>query len=545
MVSITPQGDIYLCKTPLENDYKNQLTFSNATSQFNYFNSKVFKTLDNYTYIKHDNIIKVGLNIDEIIGCNYLFYRNEGFSNKWYYCFITNMEYVNENCTSITFETDVWQTYQFNLTYKQCFVEREHVNDDTVGLHTIPENLDTGDYIIDNKIKNNDYGTNEICFILATTMYPYITQNDGKWYLDGGNSTPCNVYNSILSGLEYFWYINTPAGITQLQHTIQAFNNSGQGEAIYMMFIAPTRCFEKVYDGDQTNYTWGSVKQKQGSYNTTWGSLATEDIYRPTTLNGYTPRNKKLLTYPYCYILMNNGNGGNAIYYYEMFKNDDQNGILYFQIENTICPGCSIFLRPVQYKLNDPTFKDTMDGLPLGKYPMCSWNSDAYINWLTQNSANIKFGYLSQAFNVGANIMQQNPIGAVNSGINLISNVMQLYNKRDTATPQAEGNTNSGDVIYSMGETTFTCYQMSIKEEYARIIDKYFDMFGYKVNIVKLPNITGRTNWNYVKTIDCNIEGDIPQQHLQLLRQMFNNGVTLWHNASTMYDYSQSNNIVS
>ena len=76
MISITPQGQIYLCKTPLENDYKNQLTFSNASAQNTYFTSKIFKTLTDYTYIKHDNIIKVGFNIDEIIGCNYLFYKN-------------------------------------------------------------------------------------------------------------------------------------------------------------------------------------------------------------------------------------------------------------------------------------------------------------------------------------------------------------------------------------------------------------------------------------------------------------------------------------
>lgn len=542
MVSITPQGDIYLCKTPLENDYKNQLTFSNATTQFNYFESKVFKTFNDYTYIKHDNIIKVGANIDEIIGCNYLFYRNKGFSNKWYYCFITNMEYKNEECTLITFETDVWQTYQFDLTYKQCFVEREHVNDDTVGLHTVPENLETGDYIIDKKTKKLGYGTSDTYFILATTMYPYITQRDGKWYLDGGYATPCNIYNSNLSGLEYWWYSNTADGITKLQHTIQAYNNSGQGEGIYMLFTCPKNCFEREYEVPGETY-WGYVKQKQGSYNITWEDLLTDPITKATTLNGYTPRNKKLLTWPFCYILMNNGNGGNAIYKYELFKNTSTT--CYFEIENAICPGGSVFLRPVQYSLDSATFKDTMDGLPLGKFPVCSWNSDAYINWLTQNSANVKMSLLSSAFNIGANIMQQNPIGAVSSGIGAISNVLQIMNKRDTATPQAEGNTNSGDVIYSMSETTFTCYQMSIKEEYARIIDKYFDMFGYKVNIVKLPNITGRTNWNYVKTIDCNIEGDIPQQHLQLLRQMFNNGVTLWHNANTMYDYSQSNNIVS
>lgn len=542
MISITPQGDIYLCKTPLENDYKNQLTFASANAQNTYFTSKIFKTLDNYTYIKHDNIIKVGFPIDEIIGCNYLFYRNEGFTNKWYYCFITNMEYVNENCTSISFETDVWQTYQFDVTYKNCFVEREHVASDNVGEHTIPENLETGEYVIDKATKKAGYGTSNVCFILATTVYPFITQEDGKWVLAGGDSAPCNVYNSNLSGLEYWWYTNTANGITKLQQTIQAFANSGKSDAIYMLFTCPENCFEKVLEVQDQGY-WGYVKQKQGSYNIAWGDAYTDDIVKASTLNGYTPRNKKLLTWPYCYILMNNGNGGNAIYKYELFKNSDQ--YCYFTIDNAICPGASIFLRPSQYSLNDATFKDTMDGLPLGKYPMCSWNSDAYINWLTQNSANIKYGLLSQAFNIGGNIAQQNPIGAMSGGLGLISSVMQLVNKRDTATPQAEGNTNSGDVIYSMGETTFTCYQMSIKEEYARIIDKYFDMFGYKVNIVKTPNILSRTYWNYIKTIDCNIEGDIPQQHLQLIRQMFNNGITFWHDPTKMYDYSQNNTIVS
>ena len=85
---------------------------------------------------------------------------------------------------------------------------------------------------------------------------------------------------------------------------------------------------------------------------------------------------------------------------------------------------------------------------------------------------------------------------------------------------------------------------MSITEEYAKIIDKYFSMYGYKVNDVKTPNITGRTNWNYVKTIGCNIVGDVPQDDMQKIKDIFNNGVTLWHNPNTFLDYSQSNNIV-
>ena len=48
-ISVTPQGQIYLCKTPLVSDYKHQLTFSNLQAQLSYFNSKIEKTFDNYT----------------------------------------------------------------------------------------------------------------------------------------------------------------------------------------------------------------------------------------------------------------------------------------------------------------------------------------------------------------------------------------------------------------------------------------------------------------------------------------------------------------
>jgi len=543
MISITPQGEIYLCKTPLEKDYKHQLTFSDETEQLSYFNSKIYIPIDNYTYIKHDNTIKVGYPIDEIINCNYLFYKNEGFTNKYYFCFISNMQYINENCTAITFETDVWQTYQFNLTFNPCFVEREHVNNDTVGLHTIPEGLETGEYIVDQKIKRTGYGTENICFILATTVFPLITYNSSsqRWEISGGGASTCNVYNSNLSGLEYFWYTNTANGITQLQHTIEAFANSGKSEAIYMLFTCPDSCFEKQLEDQNAGY-WGSVKQKQGAYNDTWENNDTDAIYRPTSLNGYTPRNKKLLTYPYCYLLMNNGNGGNAIYHYELFRNTDSNGYIYFYIDHAICPGASIILRPYKYKNNDNTCNQ-MDSLPLGKFPMCSWNSDAYINWLTQNSANIKIGMMQDALSVGNSISSQNPLGVASSSLNYIGDVMKILNKRDTMTPQAQGNLNSGDVNYSLGETTFTAYKMSIKQEYAQIIDKYFDMFGYKVNTVKTPNITGRKNWNFIKTVDCNFEGDIPQEYLQIIKQIFNNGITLWHNPSTMYNYNNTNNI--
>ena len=38
------------------------------------------------------------------------------------------MEYVNDSMTNIYIKTDVFQTWQFDLIYKQSFIEREMIN---------------------------------------------------------------------------------------------------------------------------------------------------------------------------------------------------------------------------------------------------------------------------------------------------------------------------------------------------------------------------------------------------------------------------------
>lgn len=125
---ITPNTNITLLKVPLELSNKNQLTFANKQSQYNYFNSLEKLTEDNCTYQRKDNVIRFPAKFDDIINFNYVMYQNESYSDKWFYAFITNKRYVNNNVTEISIATDVFQTWQFDLNYMQSFVEREHIN---------------------------------------------------------------------------------------------------------------------------------------------------------------------------------------------------------------------------------------------------------------------------------------------------------------------------------------------------------------------------------------------------------------------------------
>ena len=536
MISITPQGEIYLCKTPLENDYKNQLTFSNATAQYTYFSSKIFKTLDDYTYIKHDNIIKVGLPIDEIIGCNYLFYKNKGFSNKWYYCFITNMEYVNENCTAITFETDCWQTYEFDLTFNPCFVEREHVNDDTFGLHTIDENLETGEYIIKSEVDATEL--TDVCPVVASTVNPNNNNVLGSYignryeslgyYIFTGTRTVSTAYDEGEQVQVISYYLNSMA-------------SNSKSSSIVSVFMAPKKLAGWTSDGTWesgsliSSYKWRDVDQNTST--TTANSFTDLSTTRPTTFGTFTPHNNKLYAYPFSYINLTNNNGGNAIYKYEDFSNNTPT----FAITGIITPSCSIHATPKNYKSQTLAYNYGLQG---AKYPICSWNNDIYTNWLTQQGVNIAIDTTKSIASIVGGTATGN-IPAITGGINGIFNTMATIYQHSLIPPQAEGNINGGDVSAGNNKLTFTLQNIQVREEMARVIDKYFDMFGYKVNTVKAPNITGRRYWNYIKTIECNFEGDIPQPHLQKIKQIFNDGITLWHDPTKMYDYSQTNSIVS
>ena len=80
-------------------------------------------------------------------------YRNKSHGNRWFYAFITGIEYVNDNMSSISIKTDVWQSWQFDLSWKRCFVEREHVSNDTFGLHTLEENFGTGEWFNNGSVR--------------------------------------------------------------------------------------------------------------------------------------------------------------------------------------------------------------------------------------------------------------------------------------------------------------------------------------------------------------------------------------------------------
>lgn len=543
MAAITPTTNLKLLKNPNNLSSQNQITFADANTQYEYFSSLPNLSVDNFTYQRKDYVIRYKACIDDIMDYNYCMYQNEAYSNRWFYAYITNMRWLNDNTTEITIQTDVWQTFQFDLTYKKCFVEREHVNNDTIGANTIPEGLETGDYVC-NDIMSVYSGANSCYICIAVSDLTTEVAND--------INTDIRQFGGIYSGVNYL-VCDTPLDASK---TIKAWDAARKGEAITAVFMIPTSL-----TGTLTfkTYTTSGVTYNLAipPYTATYSILnTTGSIGVPSTLNGYTPKNNKMFCYPYNYFYITNNIGIDVEYHYEDFINNTAT----FRTIGAITPGCSIKCYPLNYKkLSDTT--NSMNsynyGISGAKYPICSWATDVYTNWLTQNGVNIagielsatQKGYLGGGLMAGFGIAQAlagNPyaIGTIAEGAGMIANTMQQNYQHSLIPDAARGNINSGDITYSAGNMDIPLYKMSVRYEYAASIDSYFTMYGYKVNSLKIPNIQGRRNWNYVKCIGANIEGLIPEVYLNEIKNLFNNGITFWHYPATFLDYSQDNSIV-
>ena len=92
---------------------------------------------------------------------------------------------------------------------------------------------------------------------------------------------------------------------------------------------------------------------------------------------------------------------------------------------------------------------------------------------------------------------------------------------------------------------------MSIQEQYARVIDDYFDKYGYKTNLCKIPNQTGRRYWNYVQIsasedigYSTNTTRSVPAGSMNIINNIYRNGVTIWHSHENLGDYLLTNDIL-
>lgn len=513
----------------MTNDYKHTIWFNDLTDQYNYFKGKVVKTFPAYSYLRKNWSIKVEADMGQARSWNYLFFTQNG---KYWYYFITNIQYVNDSTVELQLELDVMQTYLLNHTLHPCFVEREHAATDEVGDNLIEEGLELGELVINSSV-NMDM--QELC-LLVLSSYD-IEQEFATEGFDGANFP--DVWGSVLddkvfSGLCVYrvdpWRVNE---FTQLVDAMGA-----KMDGIVTLWMYPDRMVVPKKGENDHIYDIGKVTDTT-TFDNTYG--------RPDTVDYYTPRNKKLLTYPYNFMYMTNNNGGACIYRYELFGNPERCVI---RVCGSITPNASVKAYPVNYKKQ---VLDYDEGLVGGEYPTCAWNADIYKMWLAQNQNQQALSVLTGAAQIGVGIAATAGafgtggltapagVGLIASGAASIAGVLAQRADMSAQTSQARG-AQSCSVNVANEHQTFTVQNKSVSEERARIIDGFFDMFGYATHQVKVPNRNVRERYTYTKTIDSLVTGNICTEDLRKIQSIYDSGVTFWLDGDDIGNYTAANN---
>lgn len=524
---IEPNGVIRILQdVPLDESYNHTLYFSSISAQTNYFASKAKYTLTDQSYSRYGRgVLKVQVLADDLYDCNYVMFQNAGHGNKWFYGFITKVEYSNYNMSEVYFALDPMQTWFFDYDLGMNFVVREHSVTDNIGDNLVEETLSTGPYTYSGGYQITELL--DLSIVVAATF-------DAEY-----NDSAGGFYSGLYSALNFHKFPLTQEGVNDV---IEFINGAGtKTDGIVSVFICPTEFITLSDEAPEFDINI------QKSYD---------------NIDGYVPKNKKLFTYPYNFLYIANNIGNAAAYKYEYFTEGPQpEEQCRFKLLGDMSCNPSAVLVPYQYLGAGYCWdeKITLEG-----YPQLPYVTDTFKVWLAQNASNIAvdvgssylkgvISTLGQVANAGASMAIMSQTGGAGGGgssLDIAGNMMPVI---DTVTgylkqgishylmpDQAHGSYGNVNLV-AHRSFNFFVYNKSITSQYAKIIDDYFSMFGYATNEVKIPNRSSRPHWNYVKTAGCVLTGSIPADDAKTICVIYDNGITFWKNPGEVGNYNLNN----
>ena len=563
---------------PLTKDYQHTRFFSGLDEQRDWFQAKTSHHFNDFSYVKEDNTIKVPKVRDVLYNCNYLMFRNENFAGRWFYAFITNLEYVNPNTTKVHYEIDVFQTWYFYVRWKPTFIEREHTKrwheDGSPVVNTIDEGLDYGtDYETVQVLNYKPYGGYKWLVIVTKTpidgdnplnepkgsvigspqplsyyIHPFKDNNHTPAInLDDGTPVPLSMPTWVLDTI----YKDKEA----VNNVVALFVTEYTGIPVTFTEGSPDKM---TFPKNENKIVQAIIGGASGAYTLKVTSAYTFSALLPDLDdNKYWGYNEviesKLLMHPYCTMIMDDFKGNRIEYKPEYIGTKGVRlrikGSL--GLSNKVSYAVDLYNRS-----NTPTDNEyaLIDNNP-NDLPIINDYLSAFIqgnkNTLENQKDTILFNGLMDTLTAGGNAVMGGVMGAVFGGGvgamgGAISGIASGVKSAGNMSLQIQGLTAKvkdikntppniakmgGNTSYTFGNKYNGVYliKKQIPFEQRKRLGDYFKMYGYKVNELKIPNLRSRWHFNYIKTIGANLYGDVPQDDLQLIKNIFDNGLTLWH----------------
>lgn len=524
-----PESEVRLFNVPWKSSDNFYLKFSSVSDQTSTFNS-YFSNLSNsekytgtnYNIIK-DGVIKLPETTYEVSKYNYMMFKNPDISSSktWWYAFITKVEWLSYNSCAVYYTLDAWQNYQFSITYHKCFVERCHVNNDTVGRWLAPEPVSFS-ASFGRKIKDSAVDWKPAWMLNAVSDY------NGTDFKYGGHS----IANENATG-GYSFPVSSFSSQSALESFIEYYKDTQLFQQSHLDEITGLTCTPKwVEDLAKTTTVGSGYMLMLDIYNLVSfvyyaNKLLSKSEYitgldTDTLACGYTPRNKKMLTSLAKVIVMHNKNGLTIPLKPELFTWESGHSKELHITYKTKPINCnSIKGDIVNYNSSDSEFT-----IPYGASIGIGYNS----NEGTANFVNKLTSLTSLVGSAGMTIaggLSGNPLAVVSGITGVANSVGNVENAFDSQYKQL--GSCSDTISVSEDFITPEFWDKSPTLDECRIMDTFLDMYGYAINEYLTPNLTGRPSWNYLKVAKLSAEIDAPSEYAEKIKNAFESGVWIWH----------------
>lgn len=594
----------------LDTSSGNTYYFASRSAQTTFFASKLWKTVSGTSYLREGRgYVRVYETMSDLLKCDYMSFSNPDYENRTFYAFITGVTYIGDHCQQVDYEIDLLQTWLLDCTFKACMIDRNHTATDTLFGNILPETFESGEMVTNYQ---RVYSLNKFSVIFQATfdIFDWIQSN-----FQTKSETHCYIRSDLydgysMVGMEVYKSSSNKAGngsmFAKMLECIFQTAGDVSIEDFVNIWIYPTDLVQEVdktlcplltdtsIDIDLRSY-WkvGNAKRMVDNFIPTF----------PTAVDGYTPKNKKMFTYPYTLLHVTNCDGNAIDYKFERFNTSVSGGVYPFVLSGTTTNEGKIRLTPGDYMgVNDPNITnaqyDPSDFLSLPyefsidsmAYPIVSVIGDVYNIYYAQNHNRIENYYEGLMVSGVSDVLSfvLNPIGGIaSSGV---SNPAGQANSPTAAAAAQSGAAGAGAVgafaaqstasaiqyiknkrlgnnevvaawqdmkiapneakgIQSVGlayQHGFKGYIFEIKtcDKYrARALDDYWTIYGYPIRHIANPGslLHNRPSWTYIKTSGCSLSGQIPEYVKNVLEQLFDAGLTFWDSSKTIGDYSQSN----
>ena len=573
---------------PFQKDYKHTRWFDNKSQQTTWFSSRNTVYSDSsqsYKFTdqkdtKPNGTVAVRRELDDLLTVNYMMFRNK---SKWFYAFVTGVEYVNQQTTWVHFELDVLQTWMFDMNFKPSLVTREHCplwkSDGSPVINTLDEGLNYGAFYDTVYVENyKPHGNIYFLVIVCKERMDVNATGDNEGVQPNLNGMP----QPLTYYVHPFKRDGSQVTITMMGETFDAPSVNNVLRGLYKIEGAQNNIvslYVTEHLGDSlsvsgSNVTFGESYSPEQVQDKDTSIQLTRVVQLPTyktiehlvgyKYNGFREvEESKLLMYPYSLTILDDFKGNRIEIRNEYIAGDNlillaKGSMGTSQKSSYAVKGYN--MNPSNPLSNESSLEYALVNNKPSDVPIITDLLSAYLqgnrNSIATQTDTIHFNGVMNAIQSGSNALASglkgNVMGALNGVTDVIhgagNSVLQLQaiESKQKDIDNVPGNIakQGSDTYYDTGNGYRGVYiiKKQIKPEYIQKLTHYFKMYGYKINEVKIPNFKTRQNWNYVQTLDAVITGNMNDLHTRMLKNIFNAGITLWH-TDDIGNYSLANGV--